>query len=296
MTRILSSLFLLTTCFWFTTFTSANEGEQTDAQEYAKWAQNTWEKMNRQTGTIILPNGVATLNVPNDFYYLSPKDAEVVLVKFWGNVPGDTTLGMLFPASYTPFDSNAWAVEIDYEEDGHVDDEDAADIDYDDLLADMQSAVKEASKERVAQGYESIDLVGWAATPYYDSKGKKLHWAKELKFGDSEDNTLNYNIRILGRKGVLTMNFIAGINQLPQINNQLDTVLTMASFNEGQRYSDFDPSIDNVAAYGIGALIAGKAASKLGILAGLLLALKKFWIVIVAGFVGVFRWIKARFN
>ncbi|MBU2712513.1 DUF2167 domain-containing protein [Zooshikella harenae] len=295
MTRILSSLLLLTTC-WCTTFASANESEQPEAQEFAKWAQNTWENMDRQTGTIILPNGVATLNVPDDFYYLSPKDAEVVLVKFWGNVPGDTTLGMLFPASYTPFDSNAWAVEIDYEEDGHVDDEDAADIDYDDLLDDMQSAVKEASKDRVAQGYESIELVGWAATPYYDSKGKKLHWAKELKFGDSEDNTLNYNIRILGRKGVLTMNFIAGINQLPQINSQLDTVLTMASFNEGQRYSDFDPSIDNVAAYGIGALIAGKAASKLGILAGLLLALKKFWIVIVAGFIGIFRWIKARFN
>ena len=58
----------------------------------------------------------------------------------------------------------------------------------------------------------------------------------------------------------------------------------MTNFNPGYRYSDFDPSVDEVAAYGIAALVAGKVASKAGLFAKLgvlLLALKKFWIFIV---------------
>ena len=38
-------------------------------------------------------------------------------------------------------------------------------------------------------------------------------------------------------------------------------------FDDGNRYSDFNPDIDTVAAYGIGGLIAGKLAAKAGIFA-----------------------------
>ena len=64
----------------------------------------------------------------------------------------------------------------------------------------------------------------------------------------------------------------------------------MTNFNPGHRYSDFDPSVDQVAAYGIGALVAGKLAAKAGLFAKfgvLLLALKKFWILLVIG-IGAF--------
>lgn len=63
--------------------------------------------------------------------------------------------------------------------------------------------------------------------------------------------------------------------------------MTMAAFNEGHRYEDFDSSVDKVAAYGIGALVADKVATKTGILAGLLIFLKKFGVLIVAGVGGV---------
>jgi uncharacterized membrane-anchored protein len=36
-----------------------------------------------------------------------------------------------------------------------------------------------------------------------------MYWAKEINFGGDSENTLNYNIRVLGRKGVLLLNFIA---------------------------------------------------------------------------------------
>lgn len=53
----------------------------------------------------------------------------------------------------------------------------------------------------------------------------------------------------------------------------------MANFNQGSRYEDFNPDIDQVAAYGIGALVAGKVLAKTGLLAAALIFLKKFGVV-----------------
>ena len=256
-----------------------------EQEEYLAWVRGIWDSLERRQGEIALPNGVATLNVPESFYYLGPEDAEKVLVEVWGNPPGAglETLGMLFPSESTPFDDVAWGVTVEYEEDGYVSDADADDIDYDDLLAQMQEGSREASRERVSQGYEPIELVGWASRPFYDKAAHKLHWAKEVKFGDQPVNTLNYNIRVLGRKGVLVLNFFAGMDQMDAVDANLASVLALAEFNRGSRYADFDPDIDTVAAYGIGALVAGKVAAKTGLLAGLLIFLKKFGVIVVAG-------------
>lgn len=158
------------------------------------------------------------------------------------------------------------------------------------MLEQLQQETVESNVWRAENGYESIELLGWAAQPHYDAQGKKLHWAKELRFGDSDINTLNYNIRVLGRKGVLVLNFIANMDQLPEIQENVPAVLAMTEFNGGSRYADFDPDIDQVAAYGIGALIAGKLAAKAGLFATILLLLKKFWLVPVL----LFGWLTKR--
>lgn len=77
--------------------------------------------------------------------------------------------------------------------------------------------MKEGNKARVANGYEEISLIGWASKPYYDNEKKILHWAKKLNFGGAEENTLNYNVRVLGRKGVLMLNAIANMNNLSDV-------------------------------------------------------------------------------
>lgn len=252
---------------------------------YMEWAQGIWDSLTPRTGGISLGDGLASLNVPPSFYYLSPDDAEKVLVEAWGNPTGmgANSLGMLFPEELTPFDSASWAVTIDYEEEGYISDEDADDLDYDDLLKEMQADFHADNKERIAQGYESIDLIGWASPPYYDKANHKMYWAKELKFGEQEINTLNYNIRILGRKGVLVLNFIADMEQKEVINNNLQTVLTMTNFSQGSRYEDFNPDIDKIAAYGLGGLVAGKVLMKAGFIAVAIAFLKKFGVFVVVG-------------
>ena len=266
-----------------------NEVNTAEQDQYIAWAKGIWDSLDRQIGEIKLPQAGATLNVPEDFYYLSPKDSEKVLVEVWGNPPGQNTLGMLFPADMTPFDNGAWAVTIEYEEDGYVSDEDADDIDFTELLQQMKDDTHAASEERVAQGYEAIELIGWAANPYYDSDSHKLHWAKEIKFGSQDVNTLNYNIRVLGRKGVLILNFIAGMDQKELIGSKLNSVLELAEFDQGGKYTDFNPEIDQVAAYGLGALVAGKVLAKTGLFALALVFLKKFGVLIVLGIATLFK-------
>jgi len=280
--RIITGLVLFSLSF--ITFAQDTEELSADEQKYVEWATELWDSIETQTGEIKLTDANAVLNVPEEFYFINSADAEKILVEVWDNPPGQNVLGMLFQADTTPFDYEAWAVTIEYEEDGYVSDADADKINYDDLLRQMQKDTAAASDARVNEGYDSIELVGWASQPYYDQSAKKLHWAKEIRFGQqAEENTLNYNIRVLGRRGVLVLNFIAGIGQKVEIDANVNTVLAMAEFEQGSTYSEFNPDIDQVAAYGIGALVAGKVIAKTGFLAMAILFLKKFGIFIVLG-------------
>ncbi|MEL6713213.1 MAG: DUF2167 domain-containing protein [Planctomycetota bacterium] len=69
-----------------------------------------------------------------------------------------------------------------------------------------------------------------------------------------------------------------------EVQEGMKVVLGATSFNEGHRYSDFDPGMDKVAAYGIGGLIAGKMAAKVGFFA----VIAKFGKLIVVAVIGAF--------
>lgn len=244
------------------------------------------------SGVVEIGNGLAVLNLPKGYHFIDAPQASRLLTEIWGNPSDGGTLGMLFGPGQMPMSFSGYAVDISYEEEGYVEDDDAADIDYDELLEDMQSDTREGSKERIKQGYESVELVGWASPPYYDFQNKKLHWAQELKFGDAEDNTLNYNIRILGRKGVLVLNAIGDMDVLDDVEANVKEIVGAVDFKEGNRYSDFDPDIDKVAAVGIGGLIAGKVLAKAGFFA----LLVKFWKFIALGAVALFAGVRRFFG
>ncbi|WP_137818406.1 DUF2167 domain-containing protein [Pseudomonas sp. 2FG] len=253
------------------------------------------ESLHLRTGKVVIGANLATLDLPEQFVFLDSADAERVLTEAWGNPPSEPLpLGMILPAGISPLAGESWAVTIEYEENGYVSDEDAADIDYDEMLKGMQEDSIANNQWRSEQGYEPVALIGWATKPHYDAEGKKLYWAKELKFGEAERNTLNYNIRVLGRKGVLVLNFVADMGQLAAIEQNLPGVLAMTEFNDGNRYADFNPELDKVAAYGLGALIAGKVAAKAGLLAAALLLLKKFWFILIAAGVWLIKRLRGR--
>src|SRR5262249_23061071 len=150
---------------------------------------------------------------------LGAEGSRRLLTQGWNNPPGsaDSVVGMLIPAKVSPLDPEGWGIVITYDDGGFVNDKDAASIDFAKMLKDMQEATTAANAERKKAGFGSMSLVGWAEPPSYNPATHKLYWAKELAFEDGSEHTLNYNIRVLGRRGVLVLNAVASMHQLPTI-------------------------------------------------------------------------------
>lgn len=262
-------------------------GEELDAETRAN-IDAYLASLSPLQGDVELKQAKATLDIPETHYFLDAEDANSVLEDAWGNPPGEGVLGMIFPAGSSPLDQDVWGATISYSDDGYVTDEDAGKIDYADMMRDIKKAQTDGNKWRVENGYEPIEIIGWAETPSYDPETRKLYWAKELKFGEAETHTLNYDIRALGRKGALVISFIASINSLDDIRRSTPAVLEMTQFNPGSTYADYQPGVDKKAAYGIAGLIGGAAiAKKTGLLAAIVLFGKKFIVLILAGLVAL---------
>lgn len=248
-----------------------------------------------QTGKVVIGENLATINVPQGCLYLNPMQSKYMMEEIFGNPPSPASLGMLLSDTPSMITGARWIIDFNYNSDGHINDDDAADIKYDDLLKQLIEEADEASKERVAQGYEPVKMLGWAQAPFYDSKNKKLHWAKELAFGKDENHTLNYNIRILGREGYLELNIITGMDMLPEVKKDIDMILGSTNFNEGQRYADFNEDTDKLAEYGIGGLIVGGVLAKTGILAKIGIFLLKIIKPLIVGVIALFGFLGKRF-
>ena len=259
------------------------------------------DSLHYEKGTITLHGGLAKIALPEGFRYLNSADTETLLTQIWGNPNGSGTLGTITPVNFDPLGGDGWAIIVTFDEDGYVKDDDAAKIDYGKLLQEMKEGTHEANEARVKAGYQPVELIGWAAAPRYDASAHKLYWAKEIKFGDAPEHTLNYNIRMLGRRGVLVLNAVASISQLKQVEAATPTLLTMVDFQESHRYADFNNDTDKVATYGIAALVAGGIAAKAGFFKVLwvgILAFKKLIIIFLIALGSQFKrlldWIRGR--
>ena len=251
-------------------------------------AASTVAPFKYQTGDVVLPNKVATLHLGEKFHYLDVAETNRLL-RVWGNPPDEETQGAILPAEVDPMTEGGWAVFLTYIDDGHVDDADASKIDYDDMFKDMKESAEDSNPERKKAGYTPLHLVKWAEPPRYDAATKKLYWAKEIDFEGSQVHTLNYDVRVLGREGVLSMEAVASIDQLEMIRGEMRPLLAAAEFNAGHRYAEFNKSTDRMAKYGLGALIATGVAAKLGLfgkLLALLIAAKKIVLVAVVALGG----------
>ncbi len=264
---------------------------QETAADYTRQIDSIERTFRYRYDTVELANGVGKIIVPDGFKYLDAKQAQNVLVELWGNPWYEgMTLGMILPEDRGVMTDSGYVFNIEYNEIGYVKDDDAGDIDYDELLKGMQEETAAANKQRTDAGFEPISVIGWAASPYYDKERKILHWAKEVRFGYNSEHTLNYNIRVLGRKGVLVLNAIGGMSSYGMVKRDLTHVLNIVQFNDGYRYDDFNPSIDEVASWTIGGLVAGKILAKAGFFAFLL----KFWKFIAIGAVVAARFVWAK--
>jgi uncharacterized membrane-anchored protein len=263
-------------------------GPATPEQQHAM-IESIRGRLHPQTGDVRLPAANVVLHLGANYYYLSASEARIVLVDAWGNPPdaAEGVLGMVFPAGHD-FADGSWGAAITYDASGYVSDSDAAETDYNALLAQLQGGEAERNQQRAAQGFPAQHLVGWAQQPAYDARTHSVVWAQDFSFADTPVHSLNYDVRLLGRRGVLSLNMITDMSKLAETRTAAQRFSSSVEFASGERYADYQAGTDRVAEYGVAGLIAAGVGAAVIKKAGLLALLLGFGKWIVLGIIGFF--------
>ncbi len=234
----------------------------------------------------------AQLEVPEGFRFTGPAGTKMLMEAMQNPVSG-RELGLVF--AETPDGEPTWFVVFEFDESGYVKDDDRDELDAGDLMDTLQEGNEYGNAERKKRGWATVDLVGWQREPFYDAKTNNLTWAT-LGRGEDGGESVNWSVRVLGRKGVMNVDLVLGPGDLAEALPRFEELMASMEYQEGERYAQFTAG-DKVAEYGLAALVAGGGvaiAAKTGLLA-------KFWKVIVAGIVAVgafakkiFGWIGGR--
>ncbi|HEV2598288.1 DUF2167 domain-containing protein [Sphingopyxis sp.] len=245
--------------------------------------------LDRQTGTIPIQAAKADLLLGDNYYFVGPEQSRTILVDIWRNPPASANgvLGMVFPKGKS-FVDDTWSAVITFEATGYVSDDDAKTIDYNQMLADMRASDEAQAPDIRAQGYPAGILQRWAQPPTYDAGKHSLVWARDIKFDDMPEDSLNYDIRLLGREGVLSMNILASMSQLDEVREAAKTFASVGTFRSGARYADFNAATDKKAEYGLAGLVAAGGAAAVAKKVGLLAVLAKFGKFIFIGLIAIF--------
>ncbi len=228
----------------------------------------------------------ATVDIPAGHRF-TRKDGTAQVLELMGNPPSDTRLGLLAPEDLN------WFVVFDYDDIGYVKDDEKDELDPTQILADLKEQSKITNEQRRDAGYGGLEVVGWAHPPKYNDRTNNLEWALQLK-ADSGEEVVNYRTKILGREGVMNAVLVCNPDQLDALLPDFQKRLASFQYLGGKKYAEFI-SGDRMAQVGLVGLIAGGtvfAAAKTGLLAKLLLSLKKLWVIIIAAVVGGFQWLK----
>lgn len=224
--------------------------------------------------------GTAEVQVPAGFRFTEAAGTKTVLEAF-GNLTKGNELGWLEPTNAN------WAVVFDFDESGYVKDDDKNKLDADKMLKTISEGQERANEVRKERGIPPIRIVGWEMPPKFNDQTKNLEWA--IKAESEGRPILNYNTRLLGRKGVMSVTLMVRPDQLAQTLPAYQQALTGFTYADGQRYAEYRDG-DKVAKYGLAALVTGAGAAvaaKLGFFGWIAVFFKKAWKLIVIAVVAV---------
>lgn len=227
---------------------------------------------------------LAEVKIPQGWTY-TDADGTRTMLRAMGNLTGTTEAGSVFPGS------DRWFAVFEFDACGYVKDDEKSNLDADEIFETRLTANKEGNTVRKSRGLPALELVGWHTKPHYDETTHNLEWCLRLKAEGSQEEDLNYEVRLLGRTGVMNVTLVCGPSELDAALPEFRQLLADYSFSSGKDYGSWR-SGDKVAEYGLGALAAGGAvalAAKTGILG-------KLWKFIALGLAGVVTWLKRLFG
>lgn len=238
-------------------------------------------------GPTVVNVGVnATFSVPANYVFLNPADTHRIMELMQNPSSGKE--------SYFGPKDKKWFALFEYEETGHVPDDEK--IDAAEILASIRQGTEAANKEGAKRGWAPMTVLGWRYQPFYDPATRRLEWAIDGQSGN--DRVINYNIRILARTGVTSAVLVADPSILETAVPEFKSTVAGYEFVRGQRYAEVKQG-DRVAEFGLAALIAGGAAAvatKKGFWAVIAGFFAGAWKVVAGAVVGLFAWIRSLFK
>jgi uncharacterized membrane-anchored protein len=192
---------------------------------------------------------VARQDVGEGYLFLEASDARKFL-ELNQNPSDESNVGVIL--------SKNWWASYSYADIGYVSDDEKDSLDSDAILKALREGTKAGNAERRRRGWPELELVGWARKPHYDEKTHNLEWATKLSSADGL--VVNYNTRILGRGGVMSVTLVCDPEQLSSVLPQFKAAMSGFGYTSGNRYFEYRKG-DRAAEVGLSALILGGAAA-----------------------------------
>lgn len=224
---------------------------------------------------------LAEIQIPDGFMFAGSADT-ITLLEAMQNPTSGRELGFLSPVDM------AWFVVFEFSDTGYVKDDEKDKLDADAILKSLREGNESGNEVRKQRGWAPLSITGWDVTPRYDQQTHNLEWGIRVK-GTGE--SVNYNVRILGRGGVMEATLLIEPEQLNAVLPEFRKLLGGYSYTAGNQYAEYK-SGDKLAQYGLAALVTGGGvalAASTGLLA-------KMWKLIVVAIAAVIGAIKKGFN
>ncbi len=149
---------------------------------------------------------MAQMNLPEGYQFLKASDAQTLL-RAYGNPQNDSVLGLIQPKSTGDDPSKEWFMIFQFDDIGYIKDADKEQIDASALLQSFRDGIEPGNEERRRIGSPEMRQIDWSDTPFYDPQTNNLTWGIRIKF--DEGDSINYDIRMLGREGVMSATLVA---------------------------------------------------------------------------------------
>lgn len=183
------------------------------------------------------------------------------------------------------------SVIFEFDEVGYVKDDDKDQLDADKMLETLREGQDRANEELKRLGRPELELPGWQVKPHYDEVTHNLEWAPLVRNKQTGKETVNYNVRILGRRGVTEATLLVSPDKFEAQLPWFRAALKGFSYVAGEDYASFRQG-DRIAEYGLAALVTGgvvAVAAKSGLLA-------RLWKFILVGLIALGTGIKRLFG
>ena len=233
-------------CILWTIIACAMPALAQETEDTQKKVEIDWER--GPTNASI--SHLAEIEVPEGYVFANAEDTRKLMEVMQNPVSGDE-VGFLGPESLE------WFVVFEFSEVGYVRDDDQDALDADKLLRSIQNGTENSNKLRRERGWATIQVLGWEQPPHYDAETHNLVWA--IRAESDGKPLLNYNTRLLGRRGVMRVSLVVDNDKLTEVLPVYKDLMQTYAFQSGQRYAEYR-SGDKVAKYGLAALITGGAA------------------------------------